>query len=408
MRVLLALAAAIVVALSGCTSTPEPMAEPGLERLPGAQFDSAPEQGQPAGAPGVHGEPTRDDGAVETGMNPLQGPGAWARRTVTLTNGFDGASFASVFAGVPAGSIQVAPIQGDGYRIEVRLEARGFTEQQARDNLDRLVVEHTDTMDSEGLHVATVVRYTPDPALIPGLTISLGSFGRADVVVSLPAGPAYDLGADTSSGDIAVDGLRGPAFTMSASSGDIALSGLNAGALFAGTSSGGLMLHQVQARQAELATSSGDIDGHDLRIGTLRASASSGDIDLAGVFNTLEVETSSGAIRLEATPAASGAYRLSTSSGDLTAHLRESGARAYRVMAEASSGTVEVQLSGSQSQSDDGDRVQAQSAGYDRARIQTVVEATASSGDITILGSEAGWDTVGEDDGRHGHPPGKA
>jgi hypothetical protein len=406
MRALLAFAAAVVVALSGCTSSPEPLTEPGLERLPGAQFDSEPEQGRAAGAPGPHGEPVREDGSVESGMASLQVPGAWARRTVTLTNGFDGAAKATVQAALSAGGIQVQPGDGDGYRIEILLEARGATEQQARDNLARFVVDHVDTMEAGGLQLSTVVRQEPAPQVVPGLTLGLGSGGWATMLVVLPAGPAYDLAVETASGDISVHDLRGPAFTLASSSGDLDVAGLNAGVLVLGTSSGEVSLAQVQARQATVDTLSGDITGQELRIPTLVASTSSGSVVLQGAFDTLDLDSSSGSLEVEAAPMASGAYRFSTSSGHIHAQLRESGPRAYRVAAETSSGSVDVRLAGSQSQSEDGDRVQVQSPGYDQARIQTVLEASTSSGDITIVGSEAGW--TQSDDGQHGHPPGKA
>jgi hypothetical protein len=413
MRSLLALLAVATLALSlaGCT-TSNPAAdlpEPDGDGFQDALFTGAPDQGSPAGQASAHGEPQRDDGTVETGMTPpLQLPGLfWARRTITIANDFGGASLGHVFAGVDAGAITVETADADGYSIEVVVQAQGLTEQDARDGLDRVEVTHTDTLEADGLHLSTVAKQR-DPASPLPLVVVDGDFAWAEMHIVLPAAPAYELGADTSYGEISVTGLRGPSLRLTTSSGGISVADVNAGTLEAETSSGDIDLDTVQASDLTASASSGHVTGQTVRAGKAMVDTSSGDIDLQGAFDTLEADASSGGITLDAHARHSGAYKLSTSSGNVDATLLTGAGRAYHVKAAADSGEVTVDLDGSGSGQGGRDRGDATgghadvvSDGFDSAPIQTIVDVETSSGDITVTGSGADAGT-GADAGSDG------
>jgi hypothetical protein len=395
MRLTLALltAAFLATALSGCTAGDDPAAAGDASEpfaLQGEQFEGSAIEGEPAGegSPASHGAPVREEGPVEVGMDATSIPGAYARRAVTITNSFDGADQAAVELAISSGSLTVLAGDSGGYRVEALLEARGLTEQDAREALDRLQLVHDDAMEPDGLHLATRTERTPRTPLVPGITVSSDN-SWADVTLYLPAGPAYRLAADSSSGDISVSGLRGPSFLVDASSGSVHLEGLNARDVAVSTSSGDLGVDGLQAQRAEFGVSSGSIQASALRIDTLVVDSSSGDVGLEGVIDTLEVDSSSGNVDIDAHGRESGAYLVTASSGSIAMRLLHEDGRAYRVTADTSSGTVEVDLPNSRSSDDaeDGEQpehVEAESRDFDDASIRTTIAASTSSGDIRI------------------------
>lgn len=396
MRSLLAILAlaALAISMAGCTTSTAPTEladQPDQESFQDSLFAGPADQGAPAGQASGHGEPQRDDGTVESGMSPpLQVPTFWARRTVTITNDFGGASLGHAFFGADAGSIAVATEAGDAYTVEVSLEAQGLTEQDARDALDRIEVTHTDALQDDGLHLSTVVKQRDPASPIPFVSVGGGSFAWADVKVTLPAAPAYELAADTSYGEVSVSDLRGPAVQLTTSSGGITAQRLNAGTLEIETSSGDIDLDTVQADDLNASASSGEVTGATLRLGKAVVDTSSGDIDLQGAIDTLEADASAGGITLDAYARHSGAYKLSTSSGDVDVTLLTGEGRAYHVTAEADSGQVTVDLPDSHADKERDDRADVTTDGFDDAAVQTVVDVETSSGDITVSGSGAG------------------
>lgn len=406
---LLALAAA---SLSGCTAPSDPDAVP-TEPLPaGFQtelFEGDPSQGTPAGEAGAHGEPQRDDGAVESGMSPpLQIPAAWARRTITISNDFGGASLGTVFAGVDAGSITILPGEGDSYSIEATIEATGLTEQEARDTLDRIELTHDDVMEPDGLHLNTVVREKPAQQMLPFIVIGAGSWATVSLTITLPQGPAYDLTADASFGELDVSGLRGPSFLLAVSSGHIVAEEINAGLLAIETSSGDADLETVKAGMLEANLSSGSLTGVELSVGKALVDVSSGDIDLEGTFDTIEADSGSGGITIEAYALSSGAYTLEASSGDIDLRLLTDPLRAYHVTADAASGSVEVDLEDADTLDEDDDHVEVMSNGFDEAPIKTIVELETGSGNIEVsdgaIGDSSDDDEEESEDDEHaGH-----
>jgi DUF4097 and DUF4098 domain-containing protein YvlB len=266
-------------------------------------------------------------------------------------------------------------------------------------------------MEADGLHLTTVVRERPAQQMVPGLQIGLGSWAWVDLVVTLPAGPAYDLTGDASFGELDVSGLRGPSFLLTASSGSIVAEEINAGTLTVETSSGSADLTTIQADVLEATLSSGDITGSELRVGKAVVDVSSGSIDLEGVFDTLEADAGSGSIAIEAHALASGAYDLAASSGDIELRLLTGPKRAYHVTADADSGEVQVDLEDSDTVDQDDDHAEVVSNGFDAAAIKTVVQVETGSGTIDVSDRAIGEpspDEGQEPEGEHNHGGGQA
>lgn len=398
---ILLLTALVAAGLAGCASPPGDAAplDPAPPAFRSEHFQGDPSQGTPTGTAGSHGAPQRDDGIVESGLgSPLQFPGAWARRTVTIENDFGGAAQGLVFAGLDAGSITIRAGDGDNYQLQATLEASGFTEQDARDALDRIDLAHDDVMEPDGLRLTTVVKQRPAQQVLPMVNINVGGWVWVDLILTLPQGPAYDLAADASFGEIDVSGLRGPSFVLTASSGAILVEDLHADEIHLDTSSGDIDLSTLKVGDLQASLSSGSLTGTDLLVRQASIDVSSGSIDLEGVFDELDVESSSGSIDVEAYALATGTYALSSSSGDVRLRLLTSPERAYHVVADSSSGDVEVVLRDGETLDEDDDHAEVVSNGFAGAPIRTMVEIETSSGSIDVRDRPIGAPDDDEDD----------
>lgn len=340
-------------------------------------------QAEPSG----HGQPQRVEGPVETGLDPTQVPMAWARQAITITNDLGGSRAAAVALHNDVGRVLVVPGTEEGYRVEAVLEARGLTEQDARDALARLQLVHADRMERGRLAVETRAEREPRVEPLPGVSIGGWDDSWIDLTVRLPAGVAYDLRAGSAAGRVAVSGLRGASSLVGdTASGTVEMADLEARHVGASSASGRVVASGVRAGTLALDTASGSIVGEGLVAGAASADAASGSIRLSGVLDSLQADTSSGTIRVEAHGSRSGAYALDAASGSIELIVLDDKPRAYRVAAESSSGTVDVQLDDSRTTSGDDGEVQVESRDFRRARVQTTVEASTASGSITVRG----------------------
>lgn len=381
--------------LSGCvvedpaTETTPQDAEDGQQ-----QAASSSDQEEPAAqeAPaGPHGTPQRTEGAITTGTDAQSYPGAWARRSITITNDFGGATLGDLAAAISAGSILVRAADRDGYLVEATLESRAGTEAEARAILERAHFEHTDVLDGSTLFLTESVRVDPAPAspspspvpLPPIVTIGAGSTGvRLDLAITVPLAPAIDLDADASSGDVTASDLHGPRLDVSTSSGEIVATLLRMRDVALSASSGDITVDGLVADSLKAETSSGSIHGQAVTARDVRVSTSSGDAYLEGTLDNIDAESSSGDLTVEATPGSSGKYTFGASSGEVVLLLANTAA--YHVDADTSSGEIFVDVPDAEVIEEDEDHVEVASAGYDDADLRTAIEMSTSSGDITV------------------------
>ena len=140
--------------------------------------------GDGGGGAGQSGTPrafTRTDSAVTALPN---GSGGYtASRVVTISNDDANASRAEVILIVPNGSLNSSAGSG-GYQIQVALSADGDTEQEARDKLASMSVEHRDAVGGDALYLYNEVKLAP---------IANGDNRIATVTASLPTSLTYQL-----------------------------------------------------------------------------------------------------------------------------------------------------------------------------------------------------------------------
>jgi hypothetical protein len=202
---------------------------------------------------------------------------------------------------------------------------------------------------------------TNPPVSQEGNLIRIGGSGShssngasIDYTIVVPADA--EIHAATGSGDVEVDGIKGPAnFT----SGSGAISAANiSGDVQALTGSGEIHFSKVQG-QAQATTGSGDItldDVHnqvrlhsgsgDMEINNpgdaLEASTGSGDITIKGASADIRLRTASGDVVIEGNPAGSNYWDIHTSSGDVV--LQVSPSASFRLMARSNSGDIDAAI----------------------------------------------------------------
>lgn len=187
---------------------------------------------------------------------------------------------------------------------------------------------------------------------------------RLDVTV--PEKQYEELKAELSSGDFAAEDLKAKRLEIITSSGDTTLDGAEGESVNVTASSGDLLLRRITARSGTINATSGDIRVDGWRGGeTISSTATSGDMEVGGLDSrTVRLRASSGSIRLadggphieeidaEITSGdmvlndVRGAVRARASSGDITLRLKEMNGD---VEVHATSGDTVVALPGAAS-----------------------------------------------------------
>jgi hypothetical protein len=190
--------------------------------------------------------------------------------------------------------------------------------------------------------------------------IRIGGSGPAngnvsiDYTIVVPADA--EIHAATGSGDVVVDGIKGPANFVSGS-GAITASNIS-GDVQAMTGSGEIKLSQVQG-QVQATAGSGDITLEDVRnqvrlhsgsgdmeitnpADAVEASTGSGDITIKGASADLRLRTGSGDVDIAGNPAGSNYWDIRTSSGDVVLQVPPSAS--FRLMAHSNSGDIDAAI----------------------------------------------------------------
>lgn len=292
-------------------------------------------QGDNAGTPSSHGEPAREESAVTVTRDGSQ---YVARKTVTLSNDFGGASAADVTLKTVNGGASAKSWSQGGYESLVSLTGRAPTEQQARDALAKMSVVHSDKLGSGRLTLSTEVKF---PSTF-GQQVS----GQASIVLSTPPQPSYVLILKTVNGAVSSAGLGGSSISAQTTNGAVDVAGA---------------------------------------FNSVTAGADNGGIDLAGKANSVKASTSNGRIEASLEPTASGSYRFTTVNGGIDVELRGSGA--FDVEAGCVNGGVSIDLAGGEAVgSQSGKHKHVRSTGYDAAAVKVTVDADTVNGSIDIEG----------------------
>jgi DUF4097 and DUF4098 domain-containing protein YvlB len=193
-----------------------------------------------------------------------------------------------------------------------------------------------------------------------GNLIRVGSVGQnlhnvsIDYTIEVPA--ETEVHCNTGSGDVVVEGVKGPANFISGS-GNVEASSI-AGDIQTKTNSGDVKLDNVHG-QVQVGTGSGNIEIQsakgEIRLGTgsgdikishpgdnVVATAGSGNIEVEGATADLRFHTGSGDIVVDGNPGATNYWDLQASSGNVTLHVPS--AASFRLFAHTGSGDINANI----------------------------------------------------------------
>jgi hypothetical protein len=224
---------------------------------------------------------SREDSAV-TALPNTSG-GFTATQVVTLSNDDGGASAAVVSLVNHVGGV-TSSAGTSGYQIQITLRADAPTEQQARDALASMSVEHRDGLGAGILYLDNEVQFA---------AYSQSNVNRtATVTATLPQDLDYRLGQYTGVGAVTSTGLAGESADFATGTGDATLSGT--------------------WDQADARASTGDVTFSG-DIASLRGAASTGSVraTLSGMRDTqADLDSSVGDIDVTVSPVAGAGFDL--------------------------------------------------------------------------------------------------
>lgn len=379
-----------LAALSGCLSetvagTDGETHDTGSDTV-GFDADAGPEGQSASGSQQAHGEPTIREGEVDSGPD----GGLWkASQTIRIDNDFGGADRSIVQIAQTVGDVVVRPSPDGDYHYVLELVGMGTTQQEAEASLDSIDWSHDDDLADGTLHLTTTVKSDLQTSVscsivIMDIRICTGTGWTATLVAELPPGPSHSLSIDTSSADIAVSGLGGSRLVMDSSSGDATVSDVRFGTVVRDASSGDTTVDGVQAARLVHDSSSGDLEVFGGTVDSVRTETSSGDVTMELRIRDLTHSSSSGDLVADLVPRADGGMQVSTSSGDVTIDLAPGAAHGYHIIADTSSGDIDVDVEDGDVESEDEDHMEVRTSGFNRRDIRTSLSIDTSSGDITV------------------------
>jgi DUF4097 and DUF4098 domain-containing protein YvlB len=226
-------------------------------------------------------------------------------------------------------------------RVHGEIQAHGWSEKGSQERVHQL--EANPPVSQEG----NLIR-------IGGSGSHSNSGASIDYTIVVPADA--EIHSATGSGDVEVEGIKGPA-NFTSGSGAITAANITAD-VQALTGSGEIHLTQVQG-QVQATSGSGDITldsvhnqvrlhsgSGDMEINNpadaVEASTGSGDITIKGASADIRLRTASGDVVIEGNPAGSNYWDIHTSSGDVV--LRVSPSASFRLMARSNSGDIDAAI----------------------------------------------------------------
>ncbi|MGB0652103.1 MAG: DUF4097 family beta strand repeat-containing protein [Thermoplasmatota archaeon] len=340
---------AVLAATAGCLDSggDAPVQDTGLPYSAGS------------GTAADHGEPTRDDGDVDTQFDGL---GWRATQTVTIRNDFGGAIWSDAQFANSNGDIHVMGWDEGDYQVVIEKSARGMTPQEAEDNLETIRIDHTDNVEGDRLRLATVIDVEERPGDLP--LLSFNSAGNAHITVYLPRAPGHNLQSATSNGDLSASGIRGPSVLLESSNGDVHI--------------------------------------HETEAGLIAAVSSNGDIIVQAKAANVAAATSSGDVHVDHTPVASGNLTIASSNGDVVVSVPGGDELAYELRAATSNGAVTLDLEDVEEVGQPTESTRhVRTIDYDARPVQVQVDLATSNGNV-VAGHQAAQHDMGDDE-EHDH-----
>lgn len=272
------------------------------------------------------------------------------------------------------GPVKVSGWDKNEYSIELMIEAGGYTEEEARANLEALKVEFKDEVQEDKQRLALGFDY-PHLHRMPY---------RIETEVRLPKSILVDLDIGSKNGGISIKDLKGGTLVSETKNGGITLSNLPYRTVQCATSNGRLDLRKVDCESAEIRTSNGRITLDEVSAETLEGKTTNGEIEGTLKSRDSRLKTSNGHIGLSLPCEESGKYYLSTSNGSIRLEVPDSPRVGYDLDLSTSMSTVRVDLDDLEYSRHRRTRKTARTAGFDDRETQVVIDAHTSMGGIRV------------------------
>jgi len=266
-------------------------------------------------------------------------PGGVGPYTAEDTMSFSGAATAqSLYLKVDNvnGQVQVSTWSRSEYSVELRLRARGLSQQEADNTLRDLSIDMEE--ETLGGQLRLVLRYDIPTPTWRRLSI--------DVSVTLPEEAVTDLDLGSTNGAITLADVQG-------------------GTLNLGTTNGNLEFEQVYAESITGTTTNGRIEGV----------VEAADMDAS---------TTNGVIELGLPSGRSGDYRLSTTNGNVGITVSPSQGVGYDLDLSTSNGSVDIGLSGLEYTRDTRTHKEARTVGFSGKGVQITLTASTTNGSVNV------------------------
>ena len=234
------------------------------------------------------------------------------------------------------GPIRVSTWDNAEYKIDLTIEARGTSQENAEDYLKDLKINFDESV------------VQGEKRLILNYDVPFLAHSRYAIEVNavLPADAMIDLDLDSSNGAIYLTDVEGGTLRMK-------------------TSNGRLVFDDVYAESITGETSNGRIEGD----------VEARDTDLS---------TSNGKISLTIPCTVSGEYDLVTTNGDMKLTVSSSTEVGYDLDLSTSNGDIDINLSGLNYSVNQKTSKKAQTEGFSGKTVQIILEASTSNGNIDV------------------------
>jgi hypothetical protein len=253
------------------------------------------------------------------------------------------------------GPIKIETWDKPEYNIELMIEARGYTREEAEENLRLLKTELDDIIVEGQQRLALNIGYPDD----------IKRHYRVDIGITLPAECMLDSDVRSKNGRITLEEVKGGVLNVETKNGRIGLKSVTADEIACGTRNGRLILDDVSAGIIKGRSSNGKIEG---KIESKRAS----------------LTTSNGKIDIALPCSASGEYELRTSNGGIELDTPKGPTVGYDLNLRTSMGRINVDLPDLEYNFYRKNRISARTNGFDGKEVQISIEAETSMGKIWL------------------------
>lgn len=253
------------------------------------------------------------------------------------------------------GSVQVSTWDKEEYGIELLIEAGGYTEEEARQNLGELKIDLKDEIVEGRQRLALFIEPPHED----------WRWYSVDIKINLPAKAETDLDVGSKNGGVTLLGLKGGKIRARTKNGRIELDDVSAGEIECRTSNGRMVYDDIKAERMKCRTSNGHIKGV----------VESVDADIS---------TSNGKIDLNLPCTTSGDYRLHTSNGRIELTVSSDPKVGYDLDLHTSMNRVEVDLQNLEYRRYRRTHVAARTAELSNREVKIKIEADTSMGRIMV------------------------